>query len=61
MRLSALRWTGLAGLVWGLLVPWRAMGGTWTPVTNNAPGPVNGMLLLSDGTVMAEEGDASST
>jgi len=30
-------------------------------LANNAPGPVNGMLLLSDGTVMAEEGDASTT
>jgi hypothetical protein len=60
-RLTTFRWAGLAVVLWVLLVPSRARAGTWTPVANNAPGPVNGMLLLSDGTVMAEEGDASTT
>jgi hypothetical protein len=30
--------------------------GTWTPLANSAPGAVNLMLLLSDGTVMAQNG-----
>ncbi|HUN82040.1 MAG TPA: kelch repeat-containing protein [Phycisphaerae bacterium] len=28
-------------------------GGTWTPLAHTAPGPVNLMLILSDGTIMA--------
>ena len=31
--------------------------GTWTPLADPAPGPVNGLLLLSDGTVMAAGND----
>ena len=34
--------------------------GTWTPVANFAPGGVNLMLLLSDGTVMAQNGGNSA-
>jgi hypothetical protein len=45
----------LALLACGLLVPWRAIaGGEWTKLNQGAPGPVNMMLLLSDGTVMAQ-------
>src|SRR5262245_52928124 len=35
-------------------------GGTWTPVNNLAPGGVNLMLLLSDGTVMCANNDGST-
>ena len=31
--------------------------GTWTQLTNNAPGPVNLLIQLSDGTVMASAND----
>ena len=37
-----------------------AVGGTWTALTNSAPSGVNVMLLLSDGTVMAQGGGGSS-
>src|SRR5262245_37139746 len=32
--------------------------GTWTPLTDNAPGGVQLMLLLTDGTVACYDGDA---
>jgi hypothetical protein len=32
-----------------------ALAGTWTKLTHNAPQPINLMLLLSDGTVMAAQ------
>jgi hypothetical protein len=35
--------------------------GTWTPLANRAPGGIETMLLLSDGTVMAEGGDDTPT
>ncbi len=35
--------------------------GTWTPVTNSAPGSIGLMLLLSDGTVMAHNSGVSAT
>src|SRR5215831_1707183 len=37
-----------------------ARAGTWTRLTNNAPGAVNLMILLSDGTVMALASDGSA-
>jgi hypothetical protein len=45
----------------GLLLPWRAMGGTWTPLNNTAPSSVLTMLLLSDGSVMAQQAGATTT
>jgi hypothetical protein len=43
-------------LVWGLLFPRSAIAdGVWTKLNRGAPGPVNLMLLLSDGTVMAQQ------
>jgi hypothetical protein len=42
-------------LACGLLVPQSAtVAGEWTKLNRGAPGPVNLMLLLSDGTVMAQ-------
>jgi subtilisin-like proprotein convertase family protein len=38
-----------------------ARAGTWTRLTNNAPGAVNLMILLSDGTVMALATDGGAT
>lgn len=47
---------GSALLVWGLLSPPSATAaGVWTKLNRGAPGPVNLMLLLSDGTVMAQK------
>jgi hypothetical protein len=34
--------------------------GTWAAVTNLAPGPIGTMMLLPDGTVMAQNGDLST-
>ncbi|MBK7645011.1 MAG: hypothetical protein IPJ19_18525 [Planctomycetes bacterium] len=48
---------GLAALLAGSA---SAQGGTWTPLTNQAPGGVNLMLLLSDGTVMASNNNGSA-
>ncbi len=53
----ALRAVALGGLACGQ----AAFAGTWTPLANAAPGPVNTMLLLSDGSVMCARNDASST
>ncbi len=55
MLLGAVRWTGWAVVLLGLLVPCRA--GTWTQLTQPSPGAVNLMLLLPNGTVMAKEND----
>jgi hypothetical protein len=38
----------------GLMAPRLLAVGTWAPLANTAPGPVNMILLLSDGTVMAQ-------
>ena len=48
----------VAGLVvFGLMLALEvARAGTWTALANTAPGGVNTMLLLSDGTVMAQDG-----
>jgi len=44
--------------VCGLLAPGRTRAaGTWAPLAHAAPGAVNLMLLLSDGTVMAANND----
>jgi len=52
------RGCGLMLVIWGLLAPERTLaGGTWTPLAHSAPGAVNLMLLLSDGTVMAANND----
>lgn len=41
-----------------LLIPGRMMAvGSWSKLNNAAPGAVNGLLLLSDGTVMAAGND----
>jgi hypothetical protein len=46
---------GVALLICGLLVPSSATAaGEWTKLNRGAPGPVNMMLLLPDGTVMAQ-------
>ena len=40
-----------------VLLPARSpAAGTWTPLVNQAPGGVGLMLLLSDGTVMCQNG-----
>jgi len=43
-----------------LAVANTALAGTWTPVLRNAPGGINLMLLLSDGTVMAAKNDGGT-
>lgn len=47
------RWVGLF-LVLLILAPRAFAAGEWTKLNRGAPGPVNMMLLLSDGTVMAQ-------
>ncbi|MEO6787723.1 MAG: kelch repeat-containing protein, partial [Chthoniobacteraceae bacterium] len=48
-------------IVMACLLASRVMaGGTWTPLANTPPGPVGVMLLLSDGTVIAENNDDGS-
>jgi Concanavalin A-like lectin/glucanases superfamily/Kelch motif len=58
-RGGACRWLGLILAVCGLLVPWMASAGTWTPLSHTAPSSILTMLLLSDGSVMAEQGQAT--
>ena len=44
-----------------MFVPWRVEGaGTWSALANTAPGAVETMLLLSDGTVMAQNGGGTT-
>lgn len=44
-----------------LLLPWpKALGGTWTPLANLAPGGIGTMLLLTDGTVLAQNGSGTA-
>ncbi|BDI28857.1 hypothetical protein CCAX7_009080 [Capsulimonas corticalis] len=50
---------GLAISALALCAP-AAQAGTWTAVANTAPNGVNLMLLLSDGTVMAQQGGATN-
>jgi hypothetical protein len=55
------RWLVVLLTVWGLLIPWRAMAaGTWVRLAHTAPSSVDLMLLLSDGTVMAQRANVSS-
>jgi hypothetical protein len=62
IALCGRRWLGVLLAIWGLLIPSRAMAaGTWTPLTHNAPSSVDLMLLLSDGTVMVQRSNISST
>jgi hypothetical protein len=52
---AIVRWTGLMLVAWGLLFPGRTMAaGTWTALSSSAPSFVQLMLLLADGTVMAQ-------
>jgi hypothetical protein len=54
---TIVKWTGLLLVLWELLVPRRAMGGGWTQLVNKETDATRGlgpMLLLSDGTVMAQ-------
>lgn len=52
---AAMRWAAVMVLAAGLLIPWRTLAvGYWTSLANNAPGGVALMLLMSDGTVMAQ-------
>jgi len=55
MLFAAARWTVWVVVLWGLLVP--CLAGTWTQLTQGAPGAVNLMLLLPNGTVMASQND----
>jgi len=44
-----------------LLLPWqKGLGGTWTPLANFAPGGIGTMLLLTDGTVLAQNGSGTA-
>jgi len=47
----------MAVTVWA---PCAVLGGTWTPLANPAPGGVGTMLLLSDGTIMAQNGSGTA-
>jgi hypothetical protein len=38
----------------------KTMGGTWTPLVHYAPGGIGTMLLLTDGTVMAQNGSGAA-
>src|SRR5438045_4065437 len=44
----------LTGIFCGMIIPCVGLAiGTWQPVTHTAPGKVQLMLLLSDGTILA--------
>ena len=61
IALCGRRWLGVLLVVWGLLLAGRAMAaGTWTPLAHAAPNSVSTMLLLSDGSVLAQKGGVSS-
>src|ERR1017187_4038316 len=52
---------GLGLVIWPFFCSSPAMAvGTWTQVAHKAPGPVELMLLLADGTVMAANSSTSS-
>src|ERR1035441_2757254 len=62
IALCGRRWLGVLLVAWALSIPGRAMAvGTWTPLTHTAPSSVDLMLLLSDGTVMVQRSNTSST
>ena len=51
------RWTALALIAWGLLVSWQAGAvGTWIPLVSTIGTNGGHMLLLSDATVMVQNG-----
>jgi hypothetical protein len=51
------RWIGLMLVVGALCLPWQAAAeGTWIALQNQSPEGIGTMLLLSDGTVMAQGG-----
>jgi hypothetical protein len=57
------QWLALAFTTWGLLVSWQAGGGvgSWVPLDTMVPGTNAGhMLLLSDATVMVQQGVSSN-
>ena len=56
----SLRGLWLLLVLWALLVPWRVLAGTWTALTHTAPSDIGTMLLLSDGTVLAQQSGISS-
>ncbi|HXI83446.1 MAG TPA: kelch repeat-containing protein [Verrucomicrobiae bacterium] len=59
---SRCRWLGVLLAVCAPFIPPQAMAaGTWTALAHNAPGSVDLMLLLSDGTVMAQQAGVSSS
>src|SRR5437588_9514321 len=53
-------WTALVIAALSLLAIEAKAVGTWTAIANGAPGGVNTMLLLSDGTVMAQNGGSTT-
>src|SRR4051794_11739635 len=60
---TAVNWIGLLLVSYALFTPRQAVAvGNWTALATNAPGPVGLLLLLSDGTVMAQKagGNAGS-
>lgn len=59
LRFRAGTWTGLAALTALAGVP-SAISGTWTRLAHDPPGPINLMLLLSDGSVMASNQNGST-
>ena len=55
------RRVGFLLLLCGQLFAWRASAvGTWAPLTSNPPGDVQMMLLLPDGTVMAQNAQGNA-
>jgi hypothetical protein len=59
MRSRLVMYLATVGVL-GSVLPGARASGTWTPVTNTAPGGVALMLLLQDGTVMAHNGSGSA-
>ena len=54
---STVTWPGLPLIVFWLLIPWPALAGSWVPLVNKETDATRGlgpMLLLSDGSVMAQ-------
>jgi hypothetical protein len=52
---------GLLGVCLAVSVPTTASGeGTWIPLANTAPGGVETMLLMTDGTVLAQNGGGAT-
>jgi len=45
--------------LWALLVPLRVTAGTWTPLAHTAPSQIGSMLLLTDGSVIAQQSNIS--